>query len=82
MIVKWLDNGLKVAILLLMYNNYKTYKTFIRSCTSFATMAKARKITQDTGLCYEEARNRCDAYNANRTARQIAKGTKMEFTQE
>lgn len=45
-------------------------------------MAKARKITDSTGLTYEQARERCEWYNSNRTARQIKKGTMMEFTLE
>lgn len=60
----------------------ETYKTFIRSATDWESFAKARKITQDTGLSYEKARERCEDYNKNRTARQIKKGTKMEFTRE
>lgn len=59
-----------------------TYKTFLRSCTDWKSFAKARKITQDTGLTYEEAQRRCEQYNDNRTARQIKKGTKLEFTSE
>jgi hypothetical protein len=59
-----------------------TYYTFLRSCTDWKSFASARKITQDTGLSYEEARQRCDDYNDNRSKRQIAKGTKMEFTRE
>jgi hypothetical protein len=59
-----------------------TYKTFLRSCTDWQSFAAARKITQDTGLSYEEARRRCEDYNANRNAAQIRKGTKMEFTRE
>ena len=59
-----------------------TYKTFIRSCVDWKSYAKARKITQDTGLTYDEARNRCNEYNAHLTSRQIRKGTKMEFVRE
>jgi hypothetical protein len=58
------------------------YKTFLRSCTDWKSFARARKITQDTGLSYEQAVARCEAYNEARTARQIRKGTKLEFTQE
>jgi hypothetical protein len=58
------------------------YKTFLRSCTDWKSFFKARKITQDTGLSYEEAQRRCQEYEANRTPRQIRKGTKMEFTRE
>lgn len=55
------------------------YKTFLRSCTDWKSFAKARKITQETGLTYDQALARCEAYNANRSPRQIRKGTKLEF---
>lgn len=60
----------------------KTYKTFKRSATNWREFATARKITEDTGLTLEEARERCDRYNENRTSHQICKGTKLEFTAE
>lgn len=56
------------------------YKTFLRSCTNWKTFFKARKITQNTGLSYDMARNLCREFNENRNARQIRRGTKMEFT--
>lgn len=56
------------------------YKTFIRSCTNWPTFARARKMTQETGLTHEQARQRCEDYNKNRNSRQIRKGTMMEFT--
>ena len=59
-----------------------TYKTFLRSCTSWQQFGSARKVIQDRGLTYEEARRACQAYNAKRTARQVERGNKMEFTQE
>lgn len=59
-----------------------TYKTFIRSCTDWKSFASARKITQDTGLTYEQAYEACKNYNNSRNAAQIRKGTKMEFTAE
>ena len=59
-----------------------TYKTFIRSCTNWQQFARARKITQERGLTYDQARDRCQQYNDNRNARQIRKGTKLEFTEE
>lgn len=59
-----------------------SYKTFIRSCTDWKSFAKARKITDSTGLTEAEARERCDWYNEHRNARQIRKGTKMEYTAE
>lgn len=58
------------------------YKTFLRSCRNWQEFSSARKITQDTGLSYEEARRRCDDYNSTRSKRQIANGTKMEFIRE
>ena len=60
----------------------RRYKTFLRSATSFAEFARARKTTIYTGLSCDEARQACTEYNDNRNARQIRKGTKMEFTEE
>ena len=59
-----------------------TYKTFLRSCTNWREFGKARKITQETGLTYEQAQDRCAEYKKNRTARQIKRGTMLEFTRE
>jgi len=56
------------------------YKTFIRSCTNWTTFAKGRKTTVNTGQTYDQAREQCKTYNDNRIARQIRKGTMMEFT--
>ena len=56
------------------------YKTFKRSATNWQTFASARKITEETGLTYEQARERCEQFNNNRTSAQIRKGTKLEFT--
>jgi hypothetical protein len=56
------------------------YKTFKRSCTNFTQFANARKITEEIGLTYEQALQRCDDFNNNRTPAQIRKGTKLEFT--
>ena len=58
------------------------YKTFIRSCTDWKSFGSARKITQETGLTYEQARQRCEDYDKARTARQKRKGTRLEFTAE
>lgn len=58
------------------------YKTFKRSATNWQTFSSARKITVETGLTYEQARQRCEEYNNNRTAAQIRRGTKLEFTSE
>ena len=59
-----------------------SYKTFIRSCTDWKSFAKARKITDCTGLTEAEAIDRCEWYNSRLNARQIRKGTKMEYTRE
>lgn len=56
------------------------YKTFKRSCTDWSSFAKGRKTTIDTGLTYDQARERCKKFNDARNARQISKGTMMEFT--
>ena len=58
------------------------YKTFKRSCTNWSTFAKGRKMTVDTGLTYNQARERCQTFNKARNARQIRKGTMMEFTSQ
>lgn len=58
------------------------YRTFKRSCTCWGQFASARKITEETGLTYEQAVQRCDQYNNNRTPAQIRKGTKLEFTSQ
>ena len=55
------------------------YKTFIRSCRNWEQFAKGRKMTQETGLTYQQAKERCKEYNDNRNARQKRKGTMMEF---
>ena len=59
-----------------------TYKTFKRSCTNWKQFSSARKITEEIGLTYDEARQRCEEFNVNRTPAQIRKGTKLEFTEE
>jgi hypothetical protein len=56
------------------------YKTFKRSCTNWEQFAKSRKITESTGLTYEQAKQECEDYNKKRTPAQIRKGTRMEFT--
>lgn len=58
------------------------YKTFLRSATNMGQFAKARKITQHTGLTYDQAREACATYNTQRTKRQIKRGTMLEFTKE
>lgn len=57
-----------------------TYKTFKRSARNFEEFTSARKITVERGLTREEARQRCDSFNRNRTSAQVSKGTKLEFT--
>jgi len=57
------------------------YKVFLRSATNWQQFARARKITVETNLTYEEARHYCTTYNTHRTARQIRNGTMAEFTQ-
>jgi hypothetical protein len=59
-----------------------TYKTFKRSCIDWKSFAKARKITEETGLSYLVARQRCEDFKKNRTRAQIRKGTMLEFTEE
>lgn len=59
-----------------------TYKTFKRSVRSFEEFSRARKMTVDTGLTYDEAKRSCEQFNTNRTAAQIRKGTKLEFIRE
>lgn len=55
------------------------YRTFKRSCTNWEQFGKARKITVDTGLTFLQAYKACREFNQNRTARQINRGTKLEF---
>lgn len=56
------------------------YKTFKRSCQNWQQFSSARKITEETGLTYEQARQRCEAFNNSRTPAQVRRGTKLEFT--
>lgn len=60
----------------------QTYKTYKRSCTNWKSFSEARKITVDTGLSYDQALRQCQQFNNNRTAKQIRKGTQMEFVRE
>jgi len=59
-----------------------TYKTFKRSSRDWKSFASARKLTESTGLSYDEALRQCERFNSNRTSAQIRRGTKLEFTQE
>lgn len=67
-----------------------SYRTFIRSyCPKHKephglsnNFLRGRKTTDSTGLTYEEALRRCEWYNERRNARQIRKGTMMEFEEQ
>lgn len=56
------------------------YKTFKRSCGNWKQFASARKITESTGLTYEQAKQECEQFNNARSSAQIRKGTRLEFT--
>lgn len=55
------------------------YRTFLRSARNWQQFSRGRKVTQEQGLTYEQAQERCREYNQNRTPRQIRRGTMMEF---
>jgi len=59
-----------------------TYETFKRAATNFEEFASARKLTVAKGLTIDEARARCERFNSNRSASQVRRGVKMEFTAE
>lgn len=59
-----------------------SYRTFKRSARNWREFGRARKVTESRGLTYEQAREECERYNDNRTARQVARGTKLEFEKE
>ena len=59
-----------------------TYRTFIRSSTNWKEFGSNRKTTQERGLSWEEARDKCQAYAVTRTTRQRRKGTMLEFERE
>ena len=59
-----------------------TYRTFLRSCTTWEEFASSPKRTQERGLDLETARQRCKEFNSSRTAAQVKKGTKLEFERE
>jgi hypothetical protein len=63
-------------------NDETTYCTFLRSANSFAELANAEKIPQDSGLTLKQARANCQEFNTDRSEAEIAAGTKMEFTEE
>jgi len=58
------------------------YCTFLRSCTNWTEFANSPKVTQETGLTFAEARERCKEFNDNLTDDEIEKGTKLEFERE
>jgi len=57
------------------------YLVFKRSARNFEELASARKIKIRKIETLEEARQFCKEFNENRTKAQIARGTKMEFTE-
>lgn len=57
-----------------------SYSTFKRSATNFRQFGSARKTRVEDGLTYDEARQRCQEFNQNLSARQRRNGTKLEFT--
>jgi len=66
-----------------------TYRTFKRSYKIDPThphirnnFLNGRKMTEETGLTYQQALERCKEFNDNRTAAQKRKGTMLEFESE
>lgn len=59
-----------------------TYRTFKRSCRNWQEFSKARKLTVDRGLTYDEAKRQCECNNEGLTSAQKRKGTKFEFESE
>lgn len=60
----------------------KLYKTFFRSATNWEEFSSAEKVEDETDLTYSEARERCEAFNKNRTEAQERAGMKLEFTEQ
>jgi len=58
------------------------YRVFKRSARNFREFARARKLTVERGLTYEEAQRVCREYNNSRTPAQERAGTKYEFESE
>lgn len=56
------------------------YTVFKRSCTNWRSFSSARRFIIAKRVTLSEALRLCEAFNANRTAAQIRKGTKAEFT--
>lgn len=59
-----------------------TYYTFLRSAKNWREFAGNEKRVVETGLSYDEAREACQEYNANRSEREKEEGTYLEFTEE
>ena len=51
-------------------------------CRNWKEFGSARKLTDETGLTYDEARRRCAALNAELSPAQKRRGTMYEFTAE
>lgn len=62
-----------------MSDNPRVYRTFLRTCVNWTQFSKARKRTVERRLTLDEARRCCAAFNDNRTAAQMRRGTKLEF---
>jgi hypothetical protein len=58
-----------------------TYCTFTRAARNWEEFASAKKVVHDRGLTEEEARAACQEWNANRSAKDVKAGRKMEYTQ-
>ena len=57
-----------------------SYQLFTRSCTDWKSFARARKMKQGVVGTEQEALDKCESFNKGRTAAQIRRGTKMEWT--
>lgn len=57
------------------------FLVFKRSARNWEEFATARKIKMCKVETLEQARQLCREFNDNRTKAQIARGTKMEFTE-
>ena len=56
------------------------FKVFKRSCRNWEEFARARKFFFAWAMTETEARAMCERFNNNRSAAQIRKGTKLEYT--
>ena len=57
-----------------------TYTVFKRSCRNWEEFGRARKTIVRRGLTLAEAYRMCEIGNHDRTAAEIKRGTKYEFT--